>query len=182
MEEDGSTGDGKTGGRRFRPLMLVTAFVLILGLLALALPPQARSPRAAAVERLMQAAKAKDQAALAALVTPNASLWPLFDVVNRLNAPSLSELIGNCRPVRAAEGLDTVSVQFDCARDANGQFYVDFTFCRDKVHRVRFAEFGRWLRSPLGDDLSGRLLGLVHEDEGPCGSSPLDLPLIPATG
>lgn len=163
--------DDTPPARPARRILLAACAVAAIALLVLLLPLQARSHRTAVVDRLMQAAKAKDEPGFAALVTPRGKLWPLFDVVSPLIAQTTRELIGDCRPIGKEEGIDTVSVEFDCARDANGQFFVDFTFCGEKVHQVRFVELGRWVRSPIGRDLENRALDLVNGDQGLCSTS-----------
>lgn len=148
--------------RRLRPVLLVMAAVVALVLLLLALPMPVRSERADTVEQLMQAAKADDQVVFNALTVPLPEFYPLFDVTDRLDTRNLREMIGACRVLGMYDGIDTVAVQFDCSRDANGQFFLDFTFEGDKVSAVFFPELGRSVRSPIGRDIEERFVNFLN--------------------
>ena len=154
--------------RRSHPLLLAAGFVTLLVTLFLIMPQRARSERTATVDRLLQAAKAGDHEAFNALVSPDAEFWTLSDVIMPLDATTTREMIGNCRELRKFEGLDTVAVQFDCARDAHDRYFLEFTFCGDKVNQASFPEWGRMFPSPIGRDLMERALGLFQDDMGPC--------------
>lgn len=151
-----------SGGIRKRgPALAMLMIVLALVAGAVFLPASSgRSKRVTLVERMLAASASGDETAFAATVTPNARLSVYFDVLsNSIDSNEFRQFIGKCKAQRFAEGPDTVAVAFDCPRDAMSRFFVDFTFCGDKVGAVTWPEQGRWRLSPMLGDLWSRIEG-----------------------
>jgi len=164
----------KAGGWRRRTVVMALALVTAMSATALTaafLPSQGRSPRIAAVQQMLRIAASPGGGSLAPLVTATPALWHNFDVVDALTPDNFRSFIGNCRPRDYAESLRTVSVRFDCARDAKDEFIVDFRFCGAKVHNVSWPEQGRRLLSPVVGDtflILGELIGAKSTMQPPC--------------
>jgi hypothetical protein len=150
---------GPSRKRAFHLLLIAAGAVAVI-LLAIFLAPASRSStRVQAVEKLIQVSRAGDGTAFAGMVLAGADFMPLFDVVSSLTAESLAEFTQGCRIRDFAEGLDTVAVKFDCARETGRAVIIDFTFCGARIGSVHHVELGRWTFSPLVDDLIDRAIG-----------------------
>ncbi|MCR5877741.1 hypothetical protein [Phenylobacterium sp. J367] len=155
--------------RRLLILAAVAAGLIALALIGLRFTPAARG--AAIPAAAFAAARAGDDARFRTLVTPNATLWSYFDFANPLTAANTRDFLRGCQPVRTATAIDTVSIRFDCVRDARGSFIVDATLCRGRLHIVRWPEQGRRLLTPMPllFDLVLRAFG-----QSPCPPAPLE--------
>lgn len=156
------------GKRRLLAIAGVAGIAILCLAQLIAPAPSARSATAA---RLIEAGRLGDQQAISALTTPGAKLFLFNDFISTTDAGALHNFLGECRALRTLEGPDTVSVQFDCARDARGMFFVDFRFCGAKVHLISWPEQGRWVRSPVGRDLMERLGEQLRQPDFPCPAS-----------
>jgi hypothetical protein len=149
--------------------LLVAALGFATALFIFALPRGPNPERKSVVERAILAGRANNEIEFSRLITKSASLWNYSDFVAPLTVENFGEFIGNCKERQIARSLQTVSVKFDCSRDARGEFIVDFEFCSDKVHRVSWPERGRFILSRMSDDILERIVDVVREplDRGP---------------
>jgi hypothetical protein len=137
--------------------------------LAISASDTGASPKLIAVRQLLTAARARDEAAVDRLLAPSALLGVYSDYF--LTAPSaelLREFLGPCRPVEESEAMGAVAVRFDCARDARGEFILDFAFCRNRVSSITWPESGRRFLSPLPRQIWPALRRRLGIDPDPC--------------
>ena len=130
----------------------------------------AGSPRKAAVARLLAAARAGDEEAMARLLAPDARLigHSSFDT-QIVPAVDVAELARRCPTVAMSEAVGVVAVELGCAHDRRGELVLDFAFCGDRIAGIVTDERGRWVLSPLARELGERIGRRLAGEPPRCG-------------